>query len=231
MATPQTNLVQAGTEQDARDLSLFGIATNYYAWTEVYPLQGITEAFSVSPDDAIEVRVWVGDGWGHLNPSGGYAWFAVSDATSGMAAVIAIQLPSNFDFTGNSAEWIMERPFQSALNGYPELADYNTCQITGATLVTATGTTWTSYSSASSLAARRRLAGRVKTDTPPLSGKTARRSSSQVAARRTQFSRRPPASASFSPKASFTMTYEPFRCVSLGLPVSNYPNSVTLGKA
>ena len=142
------DLVQAGTEQDARFLLLFGTATNYYAWTEVYGLQSITEAFSVSPGDGIDVTVYVGDSKGNVNPSGDYAWFNVYDADAGMGGNISTKMGSGYGFNGNSAEWIMERPYITSLGTYPELANYATCEMTGASVLTATGTTSISYSSA-----------------------------------------------------------------------------------
>jgi hypothetical protein len=140
------DLVQAGTEQDARSLQLFGTATSYYAWTEVYPAP-ITEAFSVSPGDEITVTVWVGDSKGSVNPSGDYAWFNVYDELAGMGGNISTKLPTGYGFTGYSAEWIMERPYITALGGNPELADYGTCEMTGGVL-TRTGTVSIPYSSA-----------------------------------------------------------------------------------
>jgi hypothetical protein len=143
-------LVQAGSEQDARSLFLFGTATSYYAWTEAYPLDSETEVFSVSPGDGIEVAVYVGDAKGNVNPSGGYAWFNVLDPTAGIGGKYSLQLGTGFGFTGYSAEWIMERPWITALGGFPELADYNTCNMTGG-VMTATGTTYISYSSVQNL--------------------------------------------------------------------------------
>ena len=67
---------------------------------------------------------------------------------AGLGGNISTKLPTGFGFTGNSAEWIMERPWETALGGYPELADYNTCEMTGASVLTATGTTSIAYSSA-----------------------------------------------------------------------------------
>ena len=142
------DLVQAGTEQDATFLLLYGTATNYYAWTEVYPLQPMEEAFSVSPGDQVDVTVYVGDSKGNVNPSGGYAWFNIIDAMAGFAENISTKLGKGFGFTGNSAEWIMERPYIKALGGYPELAQYTTLKITGAGVLTATGTTSIPYSKA-----------------------------------------------------------------------------------
>ena len=79
--------------------------------------------------------------------------------------------------------------------------------------------------------------------TPPISGETARHGLVQVlfipSAIAAQ-ARWPLGVHSFaatgrcslvSPKASFPMTYKPFRCVSLGLRVSHYLYSVILGKA
>ena len=142
------DLVQAGTEQDARSLLLFGTATNYYAWTEAYPINGITEAFSVSPGDDIDVSVWVGNSGGDIDPTGGYAWFSIFDAMTAQQELISTKLGTGFGFTGNSAEWIMERPWITALGGYPELADYNTCEIKQAGVETAAGMAGILYSSA-----------------------------------------------------------------------------------
>jgi hypothetical protein len=142
------DLVQAGTEQDAHALLLYGTATNYYAWSEVYPQEGITEAFSVSPGDDIDVSIWVGDSEGNVNPNGGYAWFSLFDAMSIVQQIFSTKFAKGFDFVGNSAEWIMERPYQTALGGYPELADFNTCQINQEGVETGTGMAGIIYSSA-----------------------------------------------------------------------------------
>jgi Peptidase A4 family len=143
------DLIQAGTEQDARSLLPYGTATDYYAWTEVFPQEPIVEAFGVSPGDNIFAWVFVGDSQGYSDPSGGYAWFSISDSELGVQQVFSTKLGPDVSFSGNSAEWIMERPYITALSGFPELADYNTCQILASVWENATGG-WRSinYSSA-----------------------------------------------------------------------------------
>jgi hypothetical protein len=66
---------------------------------------------------------------------------------AGLGGNISTKLPTGFGFNGNSAEWIMERPWETALGGYPELAYYDTCEMTGGVL-TGSGTTSIRYSSA-----------------------------------------------------------------------------------
>jgi hypothetical protein len=141
------DLVQAGTEQNAQSLPLFGTATSYFAWTEICGLtsgcQPMNQVLSVSPNDGMDVSVYVGDSAGNLNPAGDYAWFYVYvyTATSAQGMSFSTYLGTSFGFTGNSAEWIMERPFISALGSNPklpdaELADYKTCLMTGSVLTT-----------------------------------------------------------------------------------------------
>ncbi len=137
------DLVQAGTEQNAQSLPLFGTATSYYAWTEICYIasgcQPMKEVFSVSPVDGMDVSVYVGDSAGNVNPTGDYAWFEVYaySATGAQGMRFSTYLGTSFGFTGNSAEWIMERPYITALGGNPELADYNTCQMVGSVFTTA----------------------------------------------------------------------------------------------
>ena len=133
------DLVQAGTEQDAVRIFPYGTATNYYFWTEVYPLQPMEEVGPVSPGDVVDVTVYVGDAAGNVNPSGGYAWFNFLDALAGHGGNFSTKLPTTFGFKGNSAEWIVERPYIKVLSGYPELAQYTTFEMTGAVVLLETG--------------------------------------------------------------------------------------------
>jgi hypothetical protein len=137
------DLVQAGTEQNAQSLPLFGTATSYFAWTEICslesPCQPMQEVLSVSPNDGMDVSVFVGDSAGNLNPNGGYAWFYVyvySSSGPMRGGSYSTPLGTGFGFTGNSAEWIMERPYITALGGNPDLADYNTCQMEASVFTT-----------------------------------------------------------------------------------------------
>ncbi len=113
------DLVQDGTESDSSD---FGgvLATSYYAWTEVLPLQPTAQQqFTVNPGDEMNVQAWIGDSSGNINFSGGYAWFYIADVNQGQATRVSVQLDY---FWGKEAEWIMERP--EVGGALPELSHY-----------------------------------------------------------------------------------------------------------
>jgi hypothetical protein len=95
----------------------------------------------------MDVTVYVGDSKGNVNPSGTYAWFNVFNISLGLGETISTNFGTGFGFTGNSAEWIMERPYETASSGPGELANYNTCEMTGAVVLTATGSASVTYSS------------------------------------------------------------------------------------
>ena len=118
-----SDLVQAGTEQDAQYIYPFGTATNYYLWTEVLPNQPTAvEIFGVNSSDLMYVNLWVGDSTGKINPSGGYAWFSINDSTAGQGFHSSTPLGKGFGFKGSTAEWIVERPTISG--SLPDFANY-----------------------------------------------------------------------------------------------------------
>jgi hypothetical protein len=136
------DLDQAGTEQDATDMFPFRTATNYYAWTEVIPHQSIQEIFNLNPGSTFSVVVYVGDSKGNIDPTGDYAWFNLVDVNSGQEFNTPTKLEKGFGFTGNSAEWIVERPCLGNCGStspiYPEFAEYSIVQITSASVLTGT---------------------------------------------------------------------------------------------
>jgi hypothetical protein len=144
------DLVQCGTEQDAVE-TIFGTLTNYYAWTEVVPNQLEQEVFSVNSSDLVFASVFVGDSKGNIDPSGGYAWFNVTDYTSGQSFVTPPTALGRTHFNGSTAEWIVERPCLGNCNTspiLPELANYGAFGMISAYVLPATGTTMIPYSKA-----------------------------------------------------------------------------------
>ncbi|MFL6451952.1 MAG: G1 family glutamic endopeptidase [Bryobacteraceae bacterium] len=121
------NVVQDGTGQDAVTFDNgFGLWTirAYYGWKEIC-CQEPEVRFSnlpVNPGDEIGSYVWMADSSKNLNPFGGIAYFWFEDVTSGQYAYVTTNFASGV-FSGNSAEWIMERP--TVNNNLPELANYS----------------------------------------------------------------------------------------------------------
>ena len=136
------DLVQAGTEQ-AIVFITFGYIYDYYAWTEVVPNQSEQSQFSVNPGDQMAVTVWVGDSTGAQTPSGHTAWFQVVDQTLSQGGTYSTPLAGT-SFSGNAADWIMERPCVANCFGpasgwvFPDLAHYGPIEITDAWVQTPT---------------------------------------------------------------------------------------------
>lgn len=142
-----SDLVQAGTEQENFDFSIFSFST-YYAWSELLPNQP-TESeitgISVSPGNEVFTEVWIGNANGALNQNGGYGLFYVHNLTTGQATEFETPLSGTY-FNGREAEWIMERP---TVNGsLPNLANYVAAVTTSAWAETVSGP-WTTYSPSS----------------------------------------------------------------------------------
>jgi hypothetical protein len=95
------------------------------------------EVIYVNSGDSISVTVYVCDSKGNIDPSGDYAWFNIYDASAGLGGNTFTQLGKGFGFSGNSAEWIVERPYITVLGGYPELAQYSSFEMSGASATTA----------------------------------------------------------------------------------------------
>jgi len=114
------NVLQDGTEQQAFTFAHFGIQftiANYYAWTEFFPFpEQLISNFNVSPGDHIGAVVS-----GKIGTGSGLCFLV--DLTTGIQAFVSVSAPPGITFTGNSAEWIMERP---TVNGsLPDLSNYS----------------------------------------------------------------------------------------------------------
>jgi hypothetical protein len=127
-------LLQAGTEQDVTLDAAGNITRNCYAWTEWFtdvaqePEQIVSaQQFPVNPGDSIALFLhWPGG-------TTGLATFMNLD--TGVSASIPITQPHDGTvMTGDSVEWIVERPAQ-IVNGVIELqslADYGIINISTA---------------------------------------------------------------------------------------------------
>jgi hypothetical protein len=122
-----TDLVQAGTEQDATNINLGFIQftlTSYYAWTEFLPQQPTEQVisnFSVNPGDEIFTEVWVGTGDNEPSLSGSSGRFFIMNlSTGGFASISTARAPTSV--SGREAVWIMERP--TVGGSLPDLANY-----------------------------------------------------------------------------------------------------------
>jgi hypothetical protein len=98
--------------------------TQYFAWTELVPAQGIEQLanFNVSPGDLIEVSVWVGNPGMSPSLSGAYDFATIENLTQNEYAGVEVY-NAQVKVLGYQAEWIMERPYEN--NALPDLADYN----------------------------------------------------------------------------------------------------------
>jgi hypothetical protein len=102
-----SDVVQAGSQQDTYTIAGLTL-TNYFLWTENYPAASLGAQIGVDPGDLVDAFVWVGDGSGDPDVSGGYGWYYLYDSTQGTYAETSSQLAA--PFSGATAEWIVERP-------------------------------------------------------------------------------------------------------------------------
>jgi Peptidase A4 family len=122
-----TDLVQAGTEQDATNVNLGFIQftlTNYYAWTEFLPQQQTEQVlsnFTVSPGDEIFAEVSVGGADGSLSLNGAFGRFFIMNMSTGAFASLSTARGGT-KVSGREAVWIMERPTVGGV--LPDLANY-----------------------------------------------------------------------------------------------------------
>ncbi len=122
-----TDLVQAGTEQEATNIN-FGFIqitlTNYYAWTEFLPQQPTEQIISnlaVNPGDEIFAEVWMGGANGSLSLNGAFGRFLMMNLTTGgYASILTARAPTTV--SGREAVWIMERP--TVGGSLPALANF-----------------------------------------------------------------------------------------------------------
>jgi hypothetical protein len=124
-----SDLVQDGTEQDCTDY--FGIFNfySYSAWEQLLPNQKYSQNVSLSPNggDSFWALAWVGDANRQYDPNGAYAWFNMWDLTQKQGVLVSVPLNGTYYF-GETAEWIMERPYLSS-GHYAELSDYGFAQM------------------------------------------------------------------------------------------------------
>jgi hypothetical protein len=109
-----SDLVQAGTMQNCSNDASGASYANYHAWTEWIqnPATAGPAAINSLPIDAgddVLVNVWIGDGNGALDWTGGYAWYFLQNNTQGLAVKLFTPLGGPY-FQGMEAEWIMEAP-------------------------------------------------------------------------------------------------------------------------
>jgi hypothetical protein len=100
------DLVQDGTESDAVDV-IGWLVTSYFVWIEYVPDQGMTELpnFDVNPGDEVYMSVKTcRNGRNQL-----MGCYFLDNLTLGERTT-AVERPANAKFTGNNAEWILERP-------------------------------------------------------------------------------------------------------------------------
>jgi hypothetical protein len=138
-----SDLVQAGTEQEYYDFSIFSFS-NYYAWSELLPNQPTESEITgipANPGDEVFTEVWIGNSNGALNQNGGYGLFYFHNLTTGQATEFETPLSGTY-FNGTEAEWIMERPTVGGT--LPNLADYTSAVTSSAWAETVSGP-WTTY--------------------------------------------------------------------------------------
>ena len=110
-----TTLIQAGTEQDSSNNQ-----TAYYAWYELLPSYSVRiDTVSISPGDVVDASL-------RLVDSTANRWnIELSDSTTGQYFGTTV----NYNSTGSSGEWILERP---TVNGaLTNLADFGTAAFNG----------------------------------------------------------------------------------------------------
>ncbi len=109
------DVMQAGTETNC--------GNSDYAWYEWYPyLQTKISSPTVSPGNFIEVEVWYTTSSPHGN-------FWLWNETTGAVAGLGFSAPSGTTLSGNSMEWVVERP---TLNGvYTDLVNYGSMTFEG----------------------------------------------------------------------------------------------------
>ena len=111
------DVLQGGTEQDVFTVTYQGILftiTNYYAWFEFFPSsEQLITNFNVGPGDHLVVQVFMVDSDGVVDINAPYGFCYMQNLTTGYA--VRATLNSSRRFSGNSAEFVMERPVSIAL--------------------------------------------------------------------------------------------------------------------
>jgi hypothetical protein len=113
------DVLQAGTEVDACCGNCSGAthANAYYSWIEWYPGPEIAVSVPAArPGDLMLSEVWF-----TISPPFGHA--ALADYTLQQGQVYAFNPPAGTAFAGDSAEWVVERPFVQGV-GLADLTNY-----------------------------------------------------------------------------------------------------------
>jgi Peptidase A4 family len=114
------DVLQAGTEVDACCGDCGGGSTQaafYSSWIEWAPLSEVRVSVpAVRPGDLISLEVWF-----TTTPPFGHA--ALANYTLQQSQAYAFNPPAGTAFAGDSAEWILERPFIGGL-GFSDLTNY-----------------------------------------------------------------------------------------------------------
>ncbi len=123
--TAGEDLLQAGTEGDATCVKprRHPITTaTYYAWFEWLPGSAYQLTnFPVGPGNAVQVSVWftTAEPFGHA---------VFINLSTDQGTLIGFNPPSGTNYFGNSAEWILERPCLTVVDGtctdFANLANY-----------------------------------------------------------------------------------------------------------
>jgi hypothetical protein len=110
------DLIQCGTRQDV-DANF----SNYYAWGEYVSAPAVGNGqgeeqygFTANANDQISANAWACDSVGNGNAHGGFGCFFMADWTQNLVFSSSAPIAPGATFSGNSAEWIMERPIVGA---------------------------------------------------------------------------------------------------------------------
>ena len=142
------DVVQDGSWEDTVTQGKVQTST-YHTWVEYYPAPEKVVSLPIKPGNDLEVWSWVSDATGHTGSAmniasgGGYGWYYLYNATTSKASGwIKIKKPNpSVPFKGNTAEWIMERPNESA--GITTLANYGTATMTSMSAIDTKGVSHT----------------------------------------------------------------------------------------
>lgn len=123
------DVLQAGQDGVLTAVGRFKFQS-YSVWTEWYPGKTHTQNLTIHPGDQLYVETWIGDQSGNPTVAGTFGWFYICNDSTATCLVPYPSEPQTvgYPFTGNSAEWIMERPGDVPVS----LADFATASMSSA---------------------------------------------------------------------------------------------------